>query len=977
MGRTLSSRLVVSLAYKGRANARQIIGDMRRLDALSGHTGRAGKAINRQGQRIGRASARAGTAATGAAAIGGLFLKRAYDFDKSLKFVEGSANTTTSKIAALRAKIVELAEKYPKTRSQIVEGAREFITAGNAIDVTTASLQDLVRGALASQQAVGKVGADVTDVVAGFWGKVKDPAEYAKRVRKVLDLMAVGATSANHTWQEQTLAMQYSVPVARALGLSLEQLTASIGVLADNGFKGEKGGSALRTILLNLAAPTKRARAAFKSLGLEMDKAMSFNADKAFSVDSALAQLNQRFGVQGKDVTKSISDVLNNTSLRGDLPKMRDELIQALTRVMDIDPGDLPSMDALTAAVDAHFGSAMENLNLDYVFQKLAKASAGQLKDITGVRRAPQLISLAKGFADQYLPKLKKLASEALGATGKRMAVFLDGFAADIDRLGSALDSLAATIEESGVLRDISRFATSLRSGMISLKQTNPEVLRFGMNALLALGVLGPLGIMLSGLGAVLTIVGASARIVGTAMLFMGRMATTGIASLLVSGVAMAWTGVATAVAAATRQIALFNVLSVAMGGRGAAMKVALAGLAASSLSMLNPLKLAGAAIRGVGVAIRFAFISTGVGAVLAAIAMAGTWIYNNWSGIKAMFSGIGEGFMAALGPARPAAEGIASALGSIFDALGGMVGPLDASEEQWRAWGEAVGGFIATPIRKIIELVDWLSSPSLNNQLTRFLGIYDEAPIDEKKSTNKKPLSLKKSSVVSKTNSSALNSSIPSVGGLPGKSAAARSTAPIDPAALQSELNRLSSSSQAVVNSVRTAMGQAKQVVAAVDLTSQGQRIMQSLAAGLRSQAGAVVEEIRKVTQQVRDHLPSSPAKTGPLSDIHRLKFGETIAQSIDGRPMVAAMHKATSDTMRAANPTIPGTYSGRIINSGAGGNYSTHGGGVSKQSPSIGDVKVTVHIGNSMTEPKRIGDEVGRRVRNAIRETYSDGGI
>lgn len=53
-----------------------------------------------------------------------------------------------------------------------------------------------------------------------------------------------------------------------------------------------------------------------------------------------------------------------------------------------------------------------------------------------------------------------------------------------------------------------------------------------------------------------------------------------------------------------------------------------------------------------------------------------------------------------------------------------------------------------------------------------------------------------------------------------------------------------------------------------------------------------------------VRDKLPQSPAKTGPLSDIHRLKFSETIAKNIRAKPLSDAMNVAL-DTAISAEPT------------------------------------------------------------------------
>jgi hypothetical protein len=74
-----------------------------------------------------------------------------------------------------------------------------------------------------------------------------------------------------------------------------------------------------------------------------------------------------------------------------------------------------------------------------------------------------------------------------------------------------------------------------------------------------------------------------------------------------------------------------------------------------------------------------------------------------------------------------------------------------------------------------------------------------------------------------------------------------------------------------------------------------------------MKSGAHAVTDQIKATMQDVRNHLPSSPAKVGPLSDIHRLKFGETIASSIRAEPMVRAMRNAAAAAMAVAVPVAP----------------------------------------------------------------------
>lgn len=84
-------------------------------------------------------------------------------------------------------------------------------------------------------------------------------------------------------------------------------------------------------------------------------------------------------------------------------------------------------------------------------------------------------------------------------------------------------------------------------------------------------------------------------------------------------------------------------------------------------------------------------------------------WVYNNWEGIKSFLSGFGEGFMQGLGPAGTAITGMVNGLSSVFNWLGQLLGPLNATNEQWRAWGATVGGAAAAGVNAIISAIQRL----------------------------------------------------------------------------------------------------------------------------------------------------------------------------------------------------------------------------------------------------------------------------
>ncbi|MGU3398148.1 tape measure protein [Brucellaceae bacterium D45D] len=133
------------------------------------------------------------------------------------------------------------------------------------------------------------------------------------------------------------------------------------------------------------------------------------------------------------------------------------------------------------------------------------------------------------------------------------------------------------------------------------------------------------------------------------------------------------------------------------------------------------------------------------------------------------------------------------------------------------------------------------------------------------------------------------------------------QAVAAIDTAPAMGKLAALETSAQQVSASVMSSIRQAQAFLTNVSFYNQGVALMDTMAAGIRARASVVVVEIQKMAQMVRDHLPSSPAKVGPLSDIHRLKFAETIAQSIRPAPMVKAMRGAAAATLAAAAISAP----------------------------------------------------------------------
>ena len=108
------------------------------------------------------------------------------------------------------------------------------------------------------------------------------------------------------------------------------------------------------------------------------------------------------------------------------------------------------------------------------------------------------------------------------------------------------------------------------------------------------------------------------------------------------------------------------------------------------------------------------------------------------------------------------------------------------------------------------------------------------------------------------------------------------------------------------------------------------GRKIGDMLANGILSKLGKTKEAIGKHAQIIRDHLPHSPAKTGPLKDLHKVKIVETIASTLKPLPLQNAMTKTlgvfsgglkahTRGVNKSASPSFIITYNPTITISGS----------------------------------------------------------
>lgn len=106
-------------------------------------------------------------------------------------------------------------------------------------------------------------------------------------------------------------------------------------------------------------------------------------------------------------------------------------------------------------------------------------------------------------------------------------------------------------------------------------------------------------------------------------------------------------------------------------------------------------------------------------------------------------------------------------------------------------------------------------------------------------------------------------------------------------------------------------AINGARRILAGASFESHGAALMRTFAIGIRNGAASAIAATRDVVGQIRDYLPHSPAKRGPLSDLNKVRFSETLAMAIKPGPAIAAVERVTNGMRNA----LSGPLSGPIV--------------------------------------------------------------
>lgn len=255
------------------------------------------------------------------------------NFDSAMSKVGAVSGASAEDLEALRKKAKEMGENTKFSATESAEAFNYMAMAGWKTEDMLDGINGILNLAAASGSDLGTTSDIVTDALTAMGYSAKDAGRLA-------DVMAAASSNANTNVEMMGQTFQYAAPVVGALGYSMEDTAEQIGLMANAGIKGQKAGTALRSILSRLSAPPKEAATEMDKLGISLTD----SEGNMKSLDEVMADLRKAFsGLSETEKTQAAKAIAGQEAMSG------------LLAIVNAAPSDV---DKLSSAINNSNGAA-------------------------------------------------------------------------------------------------------------------------------------------------------------------------------------------------------------------------------------------------------------------------------------------------------------------------------------------------------------------------------------------------------------------------------------------------------------------------------------------------------------------------------------------------------------------------------------------------------------------------------------------
>lgn len=418
------------------------------------------------------ATAALGVVSTAISAIGTFSVKAGGDFEASMSNVAAIAGLTSKEAGSdydiLVKKAKEVASQSKFTAAETADALSYMAMAGWKTEDMTAALSSVVNLAAASGQdlastsdiltdaitALGHTASDSTGIVDEFGNEVSYATHFA-------DILAAASSNANTNVGMLGESFKYAAPVAGALGITAEDTSIALGLMANAGIKASQGGTALRTGLSNLVKPTKQMQTYMDKYNIALVK----NADGSVNLRDTMESLREKMGslstteqaaaasaIFGKEAmsgwlaiinasdadfekltnaidncdgtTQQMADTMND-NLKGQLTMLQSQLdILGVSIYESLQVPMKGAVQTLREFAD-ELQKAYDEGGMDALIGKSGEVLAGMVTELA--QAAPQVVEVALSVARSFISSLLANKAEVASAGSELVTTLITG----------------------------------------------------------------------------------------------------------------------------------------------------------------------------------------------------------------------------------------------------------------------------------------------------------------------------------------------------------------------------------------------------------------------------------------------------------------------------------------------------------------------------------------------------------------------
>lgn len=416
----------IQIIIKARDQATQ---EMDRVSAASGK-------LKKHLEPVGSAMKLVGA---GALAAGVASVKMAGDYEQGLNIFKSVSGATAQQMAMVAAKARELGQdaSLPGVSARDAANAMtELSKAGLSVNDTLAASKGVMSLAKAGQIDVADAATIAAQALNAFKLKGSDAG-------KVADVLANGANASATDIRGLSLGLQQSAAVASQFGVSLEDTVTTLGLFANRGMQGSDAGTSLKTMLISLANPSKKAANLMQQLGIN-----AYDTSGKFVGMRQLAQ-NLQNGLKGlseEQKQQALATIFGTDAFRAaafladSAGKSYDDMSKAVGR-------SGAAMD-LAKAQNSGFNGALDNL----------KSTIETVATDFGQKLLPELTKIIKQLADSgaieafgniltaLLPVLKMVAAGFVALKLAHVIGWFGQLGVKIKEAGSVIGALSTVL---------------------------------------------------------------------------------------------------------------------------------------------------------------------------------------------------------------------------------------------------------------------------------------------------------------------------------------------------------------------------------------------------------------------------------------------------------------------------------------------------------------------------------------------------